>query len=238
MTTDTMTKQSKKSLESNTCKWCNKNFMSERTLSAHMCVKKRRYADKDLTHTRLGYRVFQMFYEMNTTVSKPKTQEDFIKSQYYEGFTKFGRSCIRNEYLQPEQFAEWLIKNGKKLADWSKDKMYDEFLLLYVKKEPGLKALERTIIYLSEWAKDNNKDYSEYFKEVSTPRAVHDIRSAKVSPWVMYLSNSGNDLLRRFTSEQVEMIKEIIDSKFWMKVFLANKEEVAEIKKTCQIAGI
>ena len=41
--------------------------MSERTLAAHMCIKKRRWADKDLTHTRLGYRVFQMFYEMNTT---------------------------------------------------------------------------------------------------------------------------------------------------------------------------
>ena len=54
----------------------------------------------------------------------------------------------------------------------------------------------------------------------------------------MYLSNSGNDLLRRFSSEQVEMIKDIIDSKFWMKVFIANKEEVAEIKQTCQIAGI
>ena len=50
MTTATMTKQLKTSLENNlTCKWCNKTFMSERTLSAHMCVKKRRWADKDLT---------------------------------------------------------------------------------------------------------------------------------------------------------------------------------------------
>mgnify|MGYP003632947016 FL=1 len=54
----------------------------------------------------------------------------------------------------------------------------------------------------------------------------------------MYLSDSGNDLFRRFSSEQVEMIKDIIDSKFWMKVFLANKEEVAEIKKTCQVARL
>jgi len=117
--------------------------MSERTLAAHMCIKKRRWADKDLTHTRLGYRVFQMFYEMNTTAKNPKTQEEFIQSQYYEGFVKFGRSCLTNEYLQPEKFAEWLIKTGKKLKDWSKDSLYDEFLLTYVKKEPGMKALER-----------------------------------------------------------------------------------------------
>ena len=233
-----MTKQLRTSLENNTCKWCGKTFMSERTLSAHMCVKKRRWADKDLTHIRLGYRVFQMFYEINTTASKSKSMEDFIRSQYYEGFTKFGRSCVVNEYLQPEQFAEWLIKEGKKLKDWSKDKMYDEFLLTYVKKEPGLKALERTIIYFNKWSQETDKDWQDYFKVVTPARAVHDIRSAKVSPWVLYLSETGGDLLTRFNDEQVKMIQHVIDTSFWMKQFGYNKEEVEEIKKTCEVAGI
>jgi len=233
-----MTTQSKTSLESNTCKWCEKTFMSERTLSAHMCIKKRRWADKDLTHTRLAYRVFQMFYELNTTATKSKTHEDFIKSQYYEGFVKFGRSCITNEYLNPEKFAEWLIKNGKKLADWSKDKLYDEYLLSYVKKEPGMKALERTIIYLAEWAQEHNTDWQEYFKQVTTPRAVYDLRSAKISPWMLYLCDSGDELLTRFSDEQVKMIEHIIDATFWMKLFANNKEEVGEVKKACEMAGI
>jgi len=234
----TMTNQSQKSLASNTCKWCEKSFMSERTLSAHMCIKKRRWADKDLTHTRLGYRVFQMFYEINTTATKSKTQEDFVKSQYYEGFVKFGRSCVTNEYLQPEKFAEWLIKEGKKLKDWSKDTLYDEFLLTYVKKEPGMKALERNIIYLDSWAKENNTQWQNYFNEVSTPRAVHDIRSAKISPWLIYLSVTGDQLLPRFSDEQVKMIEHIIEANFWMKLFVQNKEEVAEVKQACEVAGI
>ena len=234
-----MTKQSRTSLENNlTCKWCEKTFMSERTLSAHMCVKKRRWADRELTHIRLGYRVFQMFYELNTIASKPKSMENFIKSQYYEGFTKFGRSCVVNEYLEPEQFAEWLIKEGKKLADWSKDKMYDEFLLTYVKKEPGLKALERTIIYLNKWCTETDNDWQDYFKLVTPARAVHDIRSAKVSPWVLYLSETGGELLTRFNDEQVKMIQHVIDTTFWMKQFGYNKEEVEEIKQTCEVAGI
>lgn len=234
-----MIKPLENSLESKpTCKWCDKSFSSERTLSAHMCVKKRRWADKDLTHIRLGFRVFQMFYELNTTASKTKTQEDFIRSQYYEGFTKFGRSCLVNEYLNPEKFAEWLIKNGKKLADWSKDKLYDEYLLEYVKKEPGMKALERTIMYLSKWSEDSNEDWNKYFDKVTTPRAVHDLRAAKVSPWILYLSDTGGNLLERFSDEQVKMIEHIIDAKFWMKVFANNKEEVREIKETCAVAGI
>ncbi len=79
--TDTMTNQLKTSSENNTCRWCGKNFKSERTLVVHMCVKKRRNADKEMTHVRLGYRVFQMFYELNTTASKTKSIEEFINQE-------------------------------------------------------------------------------------------------------------------------------------------------------------
>ena len=234
-----MTKQSKTSLENRpTCKWCGKSFMSERTLAAHMCPKKRRFADREMTHVRLGYRVFQLFYELNSSSTKSKTIEDFIMSQYYEGFVKFGRSCIRNEYLVPEVFAEWLIKNGKKLADWPKDSTYDEFLLQYVKKEPGLKALERNIIYLSKWAEEHDCPWQDYFKYVSTPRAVYDIRSAKISPWLLYLSESGDHLLTRLNDEQINMINHIIEAKFWLSVFAKNPEETKEIQETCIEAGI
>jgi hypothetical protein len=235
----TMTKPLQTSLESDTtCKWCDKEFRTERTLAAHMCPRKRRWADKDMTHVRLGYRVYQMFYELSTTVAKPKTMEDFIRSQYYEAFVKFGRSCVRNEYLDPERFAEWLIRNGKKLADWSKDSLYNEFLLEYVKKETGLRALERSVLYLAQWAEDNDSDWQDYFKIVSAPRAVHDIRAAKISPWLLYLSDTGDQLLTRFSSEQVKMINDIIDAKFWMKVFAKNQEEVEEVQAACEAAGI
>jgi len=221
-----------------TCKWCDKSFRTERTLAAHMCPRKRRWADRDMTHVRLAYRTFQMFYEMNTNSSKPKTMEEFIRSQYYEGFTKFGRSCIRNEYMDPEKFAEWLIRNGKKLQDWNKDKMYNDYLLEFVKKEPGMRALERTITYFATWAAENDADFNQYFRTVSTPRAVHDIRSARVSPWVIHLSESGVELLARMSNEQVEMIKPLIDTKFWVNVFMKSKEETDEVEAMCTQAGL
>ncbi len=221
-----------------TCKWCDKSFRTERTLAAHMCPRKRRWADRDMTHVRLAYRTFQMFYEMNTNSSKPKSMEDFIRSQYYEGFTKFGRSCIRNEYMDPEKFAEWLIRTGKKLQDWNKDQMYNDYLLEFVKKEPGMRALERTITYFATWAEENNTDFNQYFRTVSTPRAVHDIRSARVSPWVLHLSESGVELLGRMTNEQVVMIKPLIDTEFWVKVFMKSKEETDEVEAMCSQAGL
>lgn len=232
-----MTNKSATSSE-NKCKWCDKLFKSERTLSAHMCPRKRRWADKDMTHVRLAFRVYQMFYDMTTASSKTKTQEDFIRSQYYEAFTKFGRSCVKNEYLDPVRFSEWLIKNGKKINEWSRDSVYDDYLLEYVKREPGLKAMERSIIYLSQWAEENKLDWQDYFTKVSANRAVYDIRSAKISPWLIYLSNTGDQLLLRMNDEQIKMINHIIDANFWMKVFNDNPEEVDDVEKMCESAGI
>ena len=81
-----------------TCAYCGKTFMSERTLSAHMCVQKRRHTDKDLTHVRLAFRTFQKFYEINMHNAKTKTYEEFADSKYYQGFVKFGRKikCFIN----------------------------------------------------------------------------------------------------------------------------------------------
>ena len=56
------------------CKWCGKEFKSEKTLAVHMCVKKRRFADKDMSHIRLSHRAFQMFYEINTIKKRFKAK--------------------------------------------------------------------------------------------------------------------------------------------------------------------
>ena len=220
------------------CKWCKKTFIRMSSFLAHMCPKKRRWADKGLSHVRLGFRVYQKFYEMTTFSANIKSMEEFVYSPYYEGFIKFGRSCQINEYLNPTKYAEWLIIKSKKLDDWTKDNIYNEFLKEYVKKEPGVRALERNIIYLSKWEIETKVSWHDYFRKVSTPRALYDIKAAKISPWLLYLSESGVDLLRRLSDEQITIINPFIDTKFWMGIFSSNKEETKLVKEICCHAGI
>ena len=52
------------------------------------------------------------------------------------------------------------------------------------------------------------------------------------------MSETGDSLLTRLNDEQVKMIEHIIEANFWMKLFVQNKEEVAEVKKACEVAGI
>lgn len=223
------------------CRWCEKQFSSERTLAKHMCVKKRRWTDREMSHIQLAYRVYQRFYEVTTNSNKPKTMEDFIRSQFYMDFVKFGRSCKVNEYLNPPDFAEWLISRSVPLRDWCTDATYNQWLLEFVKKEPGTRALERTIKHMDSWA--NMPEYADhcwqdYFSMVSANRAVHDMRSGKISPWVIYLSETGPGMLTRLNTEQIQCVDHIIDADFWLKVFRDQPHVVEEIQNTCQIAGI
>ena len=151
---------------------------------------------------------------------------------------KYGRACQVNEWLEPEKYTEWLITKGIKLKQWTSDKSYNTYIQDFVRKETGLRALERTVIYLSKWSEEADTDWQSYFEVVSPSRAVHDIRSAKISPWVIYLSKTGDLLLEKFNDEQVGMIKDFIDPPFWMKLFSNNKEEVKQIKQACEEANI
>ena len=69
--------------------------------------------------------------------------------------------------------------------------MYDEWLLEYVKKEPGIKALERSIIYLQEWETDNEANWTEYFK-LACIQEQYMTQEVQKYPWLLYSSETGD----------------------------------------------
>ena len=71
--------------------------------------------------------------------AKTKTYEDFATSKYYAGFVKFGRKMVSEELLEPENYAEYLIRESVALKDWTKDSVYDIYLKELIKKEPYTK---------------------------------------------------------------------------------------------------
>jgi hypothetical protein len=220
------------------CKYCKREFTKESTLAVHMCSQKRRYVDKELSHIQLAFRTYQLFYEINMQNAKTKTYEEFAESNYYNGFVKFGRKMVSEELLEPKQYAEWLIRNSVKLADWTKDSVYDSYLKELIKKEPAQRAIERSIKCMESWGKEKNMPWSDYFRKVSPQLAIHHIRGGKISPWFLFLSESGQDLWGNFNSEQLTMIKDIAEPNFWKRIFLKNTEEVELVQEIVEVSQL
>jgi len=203
-----------------------------------MCPKKRRVTDKDSVGSRMGFRVFQRFYELTTNSKKVKTFDDFIDSKYYIAFVKFGRHLVELDPINCNDFVDFVIKNGVKLNDWSKDYVYETYLEDYMRREPPDRALERTIIFLNKWGTDNDCAYSDFFRLATPSEAAYFIKTGKVSPWVLYLSASADTMWDKFNDEQYAMIETIINPGVWKARIMKNAEDKEFIAGALEAAGL
>ena len=203
-----------------------------------MCVKKRRHMEIDTPESRFGFRTFQRFYEITTSNKKPKTTQDFIDSDFYIDFVKFGNHLANLKPVYPDKFIDFVIRNGVKLKDWTKDFVYDTYIEDLVKKEPAVSATERTIAEIMEWCDKNKTAFNDFFKVVSANEAAYLIRTGKISPWVLYLCETGGVLMDKFNEDHSKMIGGVIEPGFWMKKFKKDAEEVDYIRTVLEQAGL
>ena len=222
------------------CKFCNRDYKSVKTLSAHTCEQKRRHIAQSEKQVQLGFRAFQRFYELNSTAIKPKvkTFDEFRQSQFYLGFVKFGKFAKDVNCLQHEDFVDWLVKHDLKLDDWIKDGAYELFVREYTNSESANEALERSIKFMRHWEEKENRDWVLFFKEVGSNVFTYWIRTGRISPWVVFNCQSGQTALNNLSDEQMALVADALDPKFWYKKFENNHNEVAFVKSILLEAGL
>jgi len=220
------------------CVHCNKAFMKEKTLYAHMCENKRRAMQKDEKRVQAGMMAFNRFFKLTQGAKKDKTYDDFIKSPYYNAFVKFG-SFINNVMpIYPDKFMDYVIKSGVKLDQWCRDELYETYLYEIIKTEPVESAVQRSLQTMMEWGDVSQAQFNHYFNYVNLNRAVHDIRNGKISPWLLLNCASGKKMLNNFSNEQLDLIAPAFDLPFWLKKFKQVPADIILVKEICDEAGI
>jgi hypothetical protein len=229
---DGTTSESKQSYK---CRYCEKDFRKESTLTAHLCEQKRRWQQEKETGVQLGLRAYLRFYETTQGSAKLKSYEDFVASSYYNAFVKYGRYLVSIRAINTASFTDWLLKNNKKLDHWCKDSLYEQWMHEYIKREAVQDAMERALKEMQEYADDHpdlKNGFSDYFRYANVNRICHHITSGRISPWIIYNCASGVGFLETLTEEQVAIIIKWIDPDFWQQKFkdyLADTEWVKDI---------
>ncbi len=222
----------------NVCTYCGKGFSKARTLQVHLCEPKRRHLQKDEKWVINGFMVFQRFYQIHQNATKPKSYEDFCKSPYYNAFVKFGRYMMHVHPLYPEKYIDYIIMSKVKLDHWARDDLYETYLIDTLKLEPLEAALQRAIQTMMEWAEEQNAQWSDYFRLVSTPRAVHDITRGKITPWLVLGCDPGKKMLNSFTDEQLEIVERFLEPEFWTSKFKQYPADHMFVQETVRGAKI
>lgn len=220
------------------CDYCKKSFKKEGTLAVHMCEQKRRHMNQYDKDIQLGYRCYQLFYKFSTNSKKDKTYQEFAKSQYFSAFVKFAGYCIDLKVDDVESYTKYLIKAGIRLDKWATDRNFNTYIKQRLKEESVDRAIERTVMYLQEWAERNAEVWNRYFDKINTNVAVAHICSGKISPWVLYSSDKAQNLIDRMNEEQINMVSEYIDPKFWSIRVKRKIEDYEWAKRIMKEAGL
>lgn len=212
------------------CEFCKREFLRESTIMKHICEYKHRWLERDKHGSRIGFQAFLQFYVKHTASKKKKTQEEFIKSSYYTAFIKFGNYCVDAKVINPSRYVDWLLKKNIGIDSWNTDTNYNKFLCEYMRIEDPFDALARTIEFSIELAQKENIQSHDILRYANVNRICHAITTGKISPWVLFHSDSGIKFLEKLDPSQEKMIMDYIDPQLWAMKFSKETDIVVQVK--------
>ena len=201
------------------CQYCKKDFIKESSLVVHSCEPRRRRQEQSERGVQLGLQAYLKFYQLTQGSARLKTFDDFADSPYYRAFVKFGRYCVDIRAINPARFIEYVLKQNKKIDHWCRDSIYTEYLLDYLRVENVNDALARAIEFGITWQEQTSNPAHDCLRYGNSNAMCHAITTGRISPWIIYNSESGQQFLSELSTEQIAMIWPYVDSDFWMKKF-------------------
>lgn len=217
------------------CEFCEREFIRESTMLKHMCETKRRVNDKDKTGNRLGYSSFVQFYSKHSR--KKKDYMEFAKSSYYTAFVKFGSYCYDAQVLNVPRYVDWLLNQKISIDNWNRDTNYTKFIIDYTKSEDPLDAIARSIetcVVLSTEDGILTKDVLRYGNK---NKICFMITKGKISPWMLFHSESGLKFIESLDITQQKMILDYINPEQWAIKFTKHKGIINEVKELLGAGG-
>ncbi len=212
------------------CEFCNRTFVRESTMLKHICEYKHRWLERDRRGNQIGFQSFVQFYKKHSTAKKEKTYEEFIKSAYYTAFVKFGNYCLEINALNVPRLVEYYLKENIKIDNWTSDLNYNSYLIDYLKTEDYLDAVHRSIEVCIECAEEEKIQSKDYLRYGNRNKICHLIVAGRISPWVLYQSESGTQFLDDIQEDLIKFIYEYINPVQWAIKFSKETDKVTEVK--------
>lgn len=219
------------------CEFCKREFARESTVLSHICEYKHRWINKDQQSNRIAFQAFVHFYKKNSASKKLKTQEEFIRSAYYAAFAKFGSYCVDINAVNVLRYVDWLLGNQIKLDAWCQDSNYTKYIIEYVRFENAFDAIARSVEHIAPLAEKEKVQINDYFRYGNVNRICLEITKGKISPWMLYCSDSGTQFIESLNPDNVKMIFDYINPEQWALKFHREPDIKQQIKDTLTLAG-
>ncbi len=216
------------------CTFCNKTV---KDIVSHSCRLKDRYLNRDTLNARIAFNSYKIFWSISYNRKLPDN-DSFDKSPLYNDFVKFADFTIKTNIYKPDEYVKYLVKNQIKLVEWTKEQLYLKYVRTVVRTESYDRAIERSIIFMDKIAQTNNIKINDFFNHVSPSDIIIWLETGRVSPWVLFNCESGRNLINSFDTEQINIMENIVDYRYWKLKFKKNPDDVSVIQDFLKEEGL
>jgi hypothetical protein len=129
------------------------------------------------------------------------------------------------------------LKNNIKIDTWASDSVYTKYLIEYLRIEDPLDAIARSVQTTMDLAEKEGIVPKDYLCYGNTNKVCHSITNGKISPWMLYQSDSGVKFLDSLNESQVKMVIDYINPELWKIKFNREPENVKQVKELLNAGG-
>jgi hypothetical protein len=106
-----------------------------------------------------------------------------------------------------------------------------------LKDEDPLDAIARSIETTIDLARQDAIVTKDIFRYGNKNRICYNITKGKISPWMLYQSDSGVKFLSDLDETQVKMVLDYIQPEQWAIKFKKNTDIIKEVKELLNVSG-
>jgi hypothetical protein len=187
------------------CEFCGHQVAREKTLINHYdnCNKKLRFEIRNTDEVQAAFRLWNLVQNKNRSI------EDFEMSNLYKTFIDFVMDSKDKGFDHIESYGKWLLTNKISVYHWKKQNFYEQFLSSFISSENPRDGIIRSLEYI-----DKIGYLGEFFDTCPVGRILTLIESGKVSPWLIFLADSGS-FIKRLNGEKLTYFYKIINIDVW-----------------------
>ena len=115
--------------------------------------------------------------------------------------------------------------------------MYTKYLIEYLRIEDPLDAIARSVQTTMDLAEKEGIVPKDYLCYGNPNKICHSITNGKISPWMLYHSDSGIKFLDCLNESQVKMVIDYINPELWKIKFNREPENVKQVKELLNAGG-
>ena len=226
----------------NKCEYCKLTLKTESGFEKHACQNKKRFLK--MKETMPAYIMWTMFMkhhglyrQYNVDNSEQAKMKAFARSNQYLRFVKYQKWVEKIDPVDPMEYFQYLLDSEVPFKRWRNEEFYMQWMKKWVFHEEPDAAVTRTIVQIMEICRNNDIDIHEYQEALTPNRMALWIRSGKISPWFIFLSDKAKTLFAQIPEDEIGRLEDMINPTYW-KMKMKKFPETNELKQQLQKAGL